>query len=150
MFLEWDGKTIGPWAYALEGAELVINLAGRSVNCRYDARNREEILRSRIDSTRMVGKAIAACRVAPKLWINSSTATYYRHAEDEPQDEWHGSAGEGFSCDVARAWEDAFFSEKPENFGDQSGVAATKSTCQTRLREVLAWKPRAEEVCSGG
>lgn len=141
MFLEWDGKTIGPWAYALEGAELVINLAGRSVNCRYDARNREEILRSRIDSTRMVGKAIAACRVAPKLWINSSTATYYRHAEDEPQDEWHGSAGEGFSCDVARAWEDAFFSVK---------VPAETRKVAMRIGMVLANEPETVyDVLSG-
>jgi len=112
MFLEWDGKNLGPWAYALEGAELVINLAGRSVNCRYGAENREEILRSRVASTAIIGKAIAECRVPPKLWLNSSTATWYRHAEDKPQDEWNGEGGKGFSCEIAQAWEDAFFEAK--------------------------------------
>lgn len=109
MFLEWDGKTLGPWALALEGAERVINLAGRSVNCRYDKRNRDEILRSRVDSTKVIGQAIAACKAPPKLWINSSTATFYRHAEDQAQDEWQGEPGDGFSVGIARAWEEAFF-----------------------------------------
>lgn len=112
MFLEWDGEYLGPWAYALEGAELVINLAGRSVNCRYTATNREAIIRSRVESTRTIGRAILECRVPPKLWMNSSTATWYRHAEDTPQDEWDGEAGKGFSCEVAKAWEDAFFEAK--------------------------------------
>ncbi len=112
MFLEWDGVSLGPWKYALEGAELVINLAGRSVNCRYSAANREEIIRSRVDSTAIIGKAIAGCQVPPRLWLNSSTATWYRHAEDAPQGEWYGEVGEGFSCEVAEAWEKAFFEAK--------------------------------------
>jgi uncharacterized protein len=112
MFLEWDGKNVGTWAYALEGAGLVINLAGRSVNCRYNRRNKDDILRSRVDATAAVGKAISECRVPPALWVNASTATWYRHAEDVPQDEWHGVAGTGFSCEVATAWEDAFFAAK--------------------------------------
>ena len=62
MFLEWDGKTLGPWALALEGAEAVINLAGRSVNCRYTEKNRQEILESRVDATRVIGQAISARR----------------------------------------------------------------------------------------
>lgn len=112
MFLEWDGKSSGPWAYALEGAELVINLSGRSVNCRYNANNKEAIKRSRVEATSAVGRAIAGCRVPPKLWLNASTATWYRHAEDKAQDEWHGEAGAGFSHDVAEAWENAFFAAK--------------------------------------
>lgn len=109
MFLEWDGKTPGPWTLALEGAEAVINLAGRSVNCRYTQENRREILDSRVDSTRAIGRAIAGCKAPPKVWLNASTATWYRHAEDKPQDEWLGEPGEGFSCEVARTWEEAFF-----------------------------------------
>jgi uncharacterized protein (TIGR01777 family) len=109
MFLEWDGKSSGPWTLALEGAEAVINLAGRSVNCRYTADNRREIMESRLDSTRAIGRAIAACKTPPKLWLNAGTATWYRHAQDRPQNDWLGEPGEGFSCDVARAWEEAFF-----------------------------------------
>jgi len=109
MFLEWDGHSLGPWALALEGAERVINLAGRSVNCRYDERNRREIVDSRVESTQVIGAAIRACKVPPKLWVNASTATWYRHAEDGPQDEWAGEPGEGFSFEVARSWEEAFF-----------------------------------------
>ncbi len=132
MFLEWDGKSIGPWAYALEGAELVINLSGRSVNCRYNAANRGEIIRSRVDSTAIVGKAIADCRVPPKLWLNAGTATWYRHAEDKPQDEWHGEAGKGFSVEVAQAWEDAFFEAK---------VPAETRKVAMRIGMVLANEP---------
>lgn len=109
LFLEWDGKSQGPWGLALEGAEAVINLAGRSVNCRYTPENRRKILDSRVDSTVAIGRAIAACKVAPKVWLNAGTATWYRHAEDKPQDDWSGEPGEGFSCDVARKWEEAFF-----------------------------------------
>lgn len=109
MFLEWDGKSPGPWTLALEGAEAVINLAGRSVNCRYTPENRRQILESRVDATRAIGEAIAGCRVTPDVWLNASTATWYRHADDKPQDDWLGEPGEGFSCDVARAWEETFF-----------------------------------------
>lgn len=109
MFLEWDGKTAGPWTLALEGAEAVINLAGRSVNCRYHGENRRDILDSRVDSTQAIGRAITGCKVPPKVWLNAATATWYRHAEDRPQDDWLGEPGEGFSCEVARAWEEAFF-----------------------------------------
>jgi uncharacterized protein (TIGR01777 family) len=109
MFLEWDGKNIGPWALALEGAEAVINLAGKSVDCRYTEKNRREIIGSRVDSTRVIGEAIAGCKTPPRTWLNASTATWYRHAEDQPQNDWLGEPGEGFSCEVAQAWEDAFF-----------------------------------------
>ncbi len=111
MFLPWDGKNSGPWELALEGASVVINLAGRSVDCRYDARNRQEILESRVDSTKAIGRAIRKCRKAPAIWMNSSTATWYRHAENGPQDEWNGEMGTGFSVGVARAWEEAFFAD---------------------------------------
>lgn len=94
---------------ALEGADLLVNLAGRSVNCRYGPENRAEILSSRLDTTRELAEALRACENPPGLWINASTATIYRHAEDRPMTEADGELGEGFSVEVARAWEAAFF-----------------------------------------
>lgn len=93
----------------IDGADLVINLAGKSVNCRYTDANRAEIFRSRLDTTRELAAAIAACEAPPPLWINSSTATIYRHAEDRPMTESTGEIGSGFSVNVATAWERAFF-----------------------------------------
>lgn len=95
---------------ALDGAEMVINLAGKSVNCRYNEQNKREIMNSRIETTQILGNAILACEHPPALWINSSTATIYRHSEDRPMTETKGEIGSGFSVDVAKAWEDAFFS----------------------------------------
>ncbi|MFB9752357.1 TIGR01777 family oxidoreductase [Paenibacillus hodogayensis] len=95
---------------ALEGAELLVNLAGKSVDCRYNQKNKDEILRSRTETTGLLGKALLLCDNPPPLWINSSTATIYRHAEDRPMTEEHGEIGSGFSVDVAKAWEHAFFS----------------------------------------
>ncbi|HSJ38621.1 MAG TPA: TIGR01777 family oxidoreductase [Planococcus sp. (in: firmicutes)] len=94
---------------ALEGAEMVINLAGKSVNCRYTEKNKREIYESRTKTTEALGKAIGKCKNPPQLWINSSTATIYRHAEDRPMTESTGELGTGFSVDVGKAWEDAFF-----------------------------------------
>jgi len=105
--VSWDDPT--GIAKALEGADVLINLAGRTVNCRYNAKNREEILRSRTETTAVLREAAASCSAPPKLWINSSTATIYRHAEDRPMTEADGDIGTGFSVDVAKAWEAAFF-----------------------------------------
>jgi uncharacterized protein (TIGR01777 family) len=107
----WDGREF-------DGSDIVINLAGRSVDCRYNAANRREIMSSRVDTTHEVGRAIAEAQRTPKVWINASTATIYRHAMDRPMDEATGEIGgkEGgtmstwkFSIDVATAWERAFF-----------------------------------------
>jgi len=94
---------------ALDNAELLINLAGKSVDCRYNAQNKREILESRTRTTKLLGEAIEACVKPPSLWINSSTATIYRHAEDRPMTEEGGEIGSGFSVDVAKQWEQAFF-----------------------------------------
>ncbi len=94
---------------ALENAEVVINLAGKSVNCRYNEENKTAILQSRTETTQMIGEAIGKCRNPPSLWINSSTATIYRHAEDRPMTEENGEIGKGFSVDVATLWEKTFF-----------------------------------------
>lgn len=93
----------------LDGSTLLINLAGKSVNCRYTAQNRAEILRSRVETTRELGVAVAACASPPTLWINSSTATIYRHAEDRAMTESTGDIGTGFSVGIATAWEKEFF-----------------------------------------
>lgn len=95
---------------ALENSEMLINLAGKSVNCRYTEKNKESILKSRTETTRLLGEALLKCRHPPELWINSSTATIYRYAEDRPMTESTGERGKGFSVSVATAWEDAFFS----------------------------------------
>jgi uncharacterized protein len=93
----------------VDGADLVVNLAGKSVDCRYDPTNRAEILRSRVATTTELGEAIRRADAPPPLWLNSSTATIYRHADDRPQTEADGELGTGFSVGIARAWEDAFF-----------------------------------------
>lgn len=107
--MPWDGLTLGPWTRYLDGAEVLVNLAGKSVDCRYTPRNRAKILSSRLDSTGLLATALAACARPPPVWLNASSATYYRHAEDRPQDEVSGEAGAGFSVEVCRAWEKAFF-----------------------------------------
>jgi hypothetical protein len=110
----WDATTIGPWCAEVEGSDAVINLAGRSVNCRYGRRNRHEILDSRVNSTRAVGDAIACSARPPKVWLQASTATLYAHRFDAPNDEATGIIGGNepgapstwsFSIEVARAWE---------------------------------------------
>ncbi|HEX8170507.1 MAG TPA: TIGR01777 family oxidoreductase [Thermoanaerobaculia bacterium] len=109
----WDGRRIGD---ELEGADAVINLAGRSVDCRYTPPNREEILRSRVDSTRAVGEAIARAARPPRVWLQASTATIYSHRYDAANDERYGIIGGSepdappewrFSIEVAQAWERA-------------------------------------------
>lgn len=97
---------------ALTNADLLLNLTGKSVDCRYTYKNKWEILTSRTESTLQLHKLIAQCSVPPKFWINSSTATIYRHAEDRPMDEISGEIGEGFSVHVAQNWENAFFSKE--------------------------------------
>lgn len=105
----WDGCNAGEWQQALEQADLLVNLCGKNVNCRYTQRNRKEILWSRINPTRALNRAMLACNQPPRLWINVTSATIYRHAEDHSQDEDTGEEGYGFSIDICKAWEEAFF-----------------------------------------
>lgn len=105
----WDGCNDGEWQQSLEQADLLVNLCGKNVNCRYTQRNREEILRSRINPTLALNRAVLACNQPPRLWINVTSATIYRHAEDHSQDEDTGEEGYGFSIDICKAWEKAFF-----------------------------------------
>ena len=122
----WDGATVAGWAGDLDGCDAVINLAGRSVNCRYTAANRKVILESRVLSTRAVGQAIAQARRPPRVWLQASTATIYSHRYDAPNDEAAGFLGGEepgapstwrFSIDVARAWEKASTSSPPAEPG---------------------------------
>ena len=114
----WDGATRGPWAAELDGADVCINLAGRSVNCRYHARNRREIYDSRIVPTRLLNEVVAGLKTPPRVWMNASTATIYRHSLDQPMTEARGELGGNepgapdtwnFSIRVAKGWEQAFF-----------------------------------------
>ena len=100
---------------ALNGCDVLINLTGKSVDCRYTYKNKWNILTSRTESTLQLHKLIAKCSLPPKLWINSSTATIYRHAEDRPMTEKNGEIGTGFSVHVAEYWENTFFSRKSIN-----------------------------------
>jgi len=104
----WDGKTWGKWAAELVNADMLINLCGKNVNCRYTEKNKKEIFASRLLPTELLGKTIQDLVEPPKLWINVTSATIYRHAEDRPQDEQTGEIGEGFSVDVCKTWEAAF------------------------------------------
>jgi uncharacterized protein len=111
----WDGRTLGPWAAELDGCDAVINLAGRTVNCRYTPENLRQMMDSRVDSTRVVGAAIAQAVNPPKIWLQMSTATIYAHRFDAPNDEATGIIGGtepavpaywAYSVDIAKAWEE--------------------------------------------
>ena len=144
--LAWDGLTPGPWTAEIDRSDAVIHLSGRSVNCRYTFANREAIFDSRIKPTLLLGKVIAASPTPPRLWMNASTSTFYRHALDRPQDEFTGELGDlpsecgtrepanlpetwSFSIDVASSWERAFVS------------IPTPRTRKIRLRSSMVMSP---------
>jgi uncharacterized protein (TIGR01777 family) len=112
----WDGRSVGPWATEIDGADVVINLAGRTVNCRYTEKNLREMMDSRVESTRAVGEAIAKAKAPPRVWLQMSTATIYAHRFDAPNDEATGVIGGAEpdapaywrkSVEIAQAWERA-------------------------------------------
>ena len=112
--LRWDGRTLGPWADEIDGADVVINLAGRTVNCRYTEENLKQMMDSRVDSTRVVGEAIAQAAQPPRVWLQMSTATIYAHTFGAAHDEANGVIGGQEpdapaywkrSIDIATAWE---------------------------------------------
>ena len=111
-FVQWDGRTVGEWKEELNHADIVINLAGKSVNCRYTKQNKKEILNSRIESTKAIGEAILQIVYPPKLWINSSSATIYRNATDKAQDEYTGEIENDFSVQVCNQWEKVFYEQQ--------------------------------------
>jgi uncharacterized protein len=146
--VHWDGEHAGPWVETLEGADVCINLAGRSVNCRYRARNREAIYNSRIVTTRLLNRVIAALAEPPRVWLNASTATIYRHALDREMDEATGELGGNelisrrrrapdtwnFSIRVAKDWEAAFF-ETP-----------TPRTRKIAMRSAIVFSPASSNA----
>jgi uncharacterized protein (TIGR01777 family) len=136
--LPWDGRAPGAWVEALEGADACINLAGRSVNCRYTAANRRAMYDSRILSTRLLNQVISTLHRPPRVWLNASTATIYRHALDRPMDEATGELGGGepgaprrwdFSIRIAKDWEEAFF------------ATPTPATRKVALRSAVIFSP---------
>ncbi len=141
--VHWDGEHEGEWTQHLEGADVCINLAGRSVNCRYTAANREAIYNSRIRTTELLGRVIGGLADPPRVWLNASTATIYRHAMDRAMDEATGELGGNelvsphrrapaswnFSIAVATAWETAFH------------AASTPRTRKVALRTAVVMSP---------
>jgi uncharacterized protein (TIGR01777 family) len=134
----WDAATLGSWADEFDGADVVVSLAGRSVNCRYTAENRRLINESRVNSTRVVGKAIAEASRPPRVWLQASTATIYAHRYDTANDEATGILGGSekdapetwrFSIDVAKAWEQA---------ADEAVVPTTRKVL---LRSAITMSP---------
>ncbi len=108
-FLQWDGKTASEWIKEIDGADAVINLAGRSIDCRYTEKNKKEIIDSRVDSTRVISEAINLAIHPPKVWMNMSSCTIYENSELAPQDEFSGKIGDDFSMNVCKVWEKTFY-----------------------------------------
>lgn len=109
-YVQWNAKTIDKWYLHLNNADVLINLTGRSVDCRYSQKNKDLIRYSRIDSTHVLGMAMQKVDNPPKIWLNSSTATIYKHSLDVPMSEENGIIGKGFSVSVGKDWEKTFFS----------------------------------------
>lgn len=135
--VRWDGECLGDWVRELDGSDVVINLAGRSVNCRYHARNRRLVLDSRVNATRVLGEAIARCARPPRVWFNLSTATIYKHTFGPAWNET-GEIGatpearDAFSIEVATAWEHAF------------NEAVTPQTCKVAIRSAMVFGLNAD------
>jgi uncharacterized protein (TIGR01777 family) len=136
--VKWDAASLGSWASEIDDAEVVVNMAGRSVNCRYSAANRREIVDSRVNSTRALGEAIRRAKTPPRVWLQASTATIYAHRYDAANDEITGILGGEevgvpetwrFSIEVARAWEEAAVRAK------------TPGTRQVLLRSAMTMSP---------
>ena len=134
----WDAKTLGEWQSEIDGAKVVINLAGRSVNCRYTPENRRAITESRVLSTRIVGEAIARAAHPPRVWLQMSTATIYAHRYDAPNDEYSGILG-GFESNVPETWR---FSIGVAQAWEQAlNEAPTPHTRKVALRSAMVMSP---------
>lgn len=136
--VEWDGRTLGPWAREVDGADVVINLAGRSVNCRYHKTNLTEMLASRIDSTRAVARAVEAASRPPRVWLQASTATIYAHRFDAPNDEATGIIG-GHEPDAPAYWR--YSIEIAEAWEREMAAANTPRTRRVAMRMAIVMAP---------
>ncbi|MEO8535459.1 MAG: TIGR01777 family oxidoreductase [Flavobacterium sp.] len=114
-YVNWNARTFSGWEKELENAAVLINLTGKSVDCRYTQQNKKEILLSRIESTKVLNKAVLNCTNPPKHWLNSSTSTIYRFSLDKQMDETDGEIGNDFSMNIAQSWEKAFFKTETPN-----------------------------------
>jgi uncharacterized protein len=139
----WDAETFGDWTSEIEGSDVVVNLAGRNVNCRYDAENRRQIMDSRVKSTKIVGEAIKSAKNPPKVWLQASTATIYAHRYDAPNDEITGIIGGSepnapdtwnFSINVAKAWEQT------------ANEAETPRTRKVLMRSAMTMSPDRDGI----
>ncbi|NBE50645.1 TIGR01777 family oxidoreductase [Streptomyces boluensis] len=134
----WDGATLGPWVEEIVGSDLAVNLAGRSVSCRYTEANLKDMMDSRVDSARVVGQAIAAAVRPPRLWLQMSTATIYAHRHDAANDEASGVIG-GHEPDVPDYW--AYSVKIAENWERAQREAATPDTRKVALRAAMVMSP---------
>lgn len=141
--IKWDGETLGDWAAEIDGSDVVINLAGRNVNCRYNTENRREIIDSRVKSTKVIGEAIAKSSRPPKVWLQASTATIYAHRFDSANEEITGIIGGtepdvpetwNFSIDVAKQWEQA------------ANDADTPNTRKVLMRSAITLSPDRDGI----
>ncbi len=110
----WDARTLGEWKNLLDDADVLINLAGKSVDCRYTQKNKKEIYESRINSTKVLQQAVDDCRSKPKVWLNASSATIYIHSETHLNTEEDGIIGDDFSMNICKSWEQEFFKATTE------------------------------------
>jgi uncharacterized protein (TIGR01777 family) len=136
--VRWDGETLGPWAAAIDGSDVVVNLAGRSVNCRYTSANLQAMMDSRVHSTRVVGEAIAAAARPPRVWLQMSTATVYSHRFDAPNDEATGVLG-GTEVGVPNYW--AYSVEIAKEWEQEQERAETPYTRKVAMRAAVVMSP---------
>lgn len=113
--IHWDAKTLGEWKKWVENSDVLINLTGKSVDCRYSEKKKKEIYSSRIDSTKVLQQAVDQCINKPKVWLNASSATIYTHSEIQLNTEENGIIGDDFSMNICKSWEKEFFTAKNEN-----------------------------------
>lgn len=111
----WDAKTLGEWKNYIENTDVLINLTGKSVDCRYNEKNKQEIYSSRIESTKILQQAVEQCINKPKVWLNASSATIYVHSETHLNIEENGIIGDDFSMNICKSWENEFFKGNNDN-----------------------------------